>query len=97
PSALDMFPGAKPLSAAYADVVVEGWQGIFVPARTPQPIVERINTEFVKAIRDPEVVKRLREIGFDPVGDTSEQATKVFRRDYERFGTVIRELNLKAE
>jgi hypothetical protein len=35
--------------------------------------------------------------GFDPVGDTSEQAASVFRRDYERFGTVIRELKLKAE
>ena len=97
PAALDMFPGAKPLAAAHPDVVVEGWQGIFLPAGTPQPIVERINAEFVKAIRDPEVVRRLREIGFDPVGDTSEQATNVFRRDYERFGTVIRELKLKAE
>jgi tripartite-type tricarboxylate transporter receptor subunit TctC len=97
PAALEMFPGATPLVAAYPDVVVEGWQGIFVPAGTPQPIVERINAEFVKAIRDPDVVKRLREIGFDPVGDTSEQATNVFRRDYERFGTVIRELKLKAE
>jgi tripartite-type tricarboxylate transporter receptor subunit TctC len=97
PAALEMFPGAKPLAAAYPDVVVEGWQGVFVPAGTPQPIVERINAEFVKAIRDPEVVKRLREIGFDPVGDTSEQAANVFSRDYERFGTVIRELKLKAE
>ena len=97
PAALDMFPGAKPLAAAYPDVVVEGWQGIFLPAGTPQPVVDRINAEFVKAIRDPEVVKRLREIGFDPVGDTSEQAASVFRRDYERFGTVIRELKLKAE
>ncbi|MDI1266525.1 MAG: tripartite tricarboxylate transporter substrate binding protein [bacterium] len=97
PAALEMFPGAAPLSALYPDVIVEGWQGIFLPAGTPQAVVERINAEFVKAVRDPDVVKRLRELGFDPVGDSSEQATAVFKRDYERFGTVIRELKLKAE
>ena len=97
PAALDMFPGVKPLAAIYPDVAVEGWQGIFVPAGTPQPIVDRINAEFVKAIRDPDSVRRLREIGFDPVGDTAEQAADVFRRDYERFGTLIGELKLKAE
>ena len=97
PAQLSMFPGAKPLASLYPDVVVEGWQAIFLPAGTPQAIVERINAEFVKAVREPDVVKRLREIGFDPVGDTSEQATEVFKRDYERFGSVIRELKLKPE
>lgn len=96
-AALDMFPSVKPLAALYPDVTVEGWQGIFVPAGTPQPIIDRINAEFVKAIRDPDSVKRLREIGFDPVGDTAEQAANVFRREYERFGVLIRELKLKAE
>jgi tripartite-type tricarboxylate transporter receptor subunit TctC len=90
---LAMFPGAAPIPGA----TVEGWQGIFLPAGTPPPVVARINAEFVKAVRDPEVVKRLREIGFDPVGDSSEEATAVFGRDYERFGTVIRLLKLKAE
>lgn len=97
PAQLDMLPGAKPLASLYPDVVVEGWQGIFLPAGTPPAIVERINAEFVKAVREPEVVRRLREIGFDPVGDSSAQATEVFKHDYERFGTVIRELKLKPE
>jgi len=97
PAQLAMFPGAKPLSSLYPDVVVEGWQGIFLPAGTPQPIVERINAEFAKAVREPDVVKRLRELGFDPVGDSSEQATAEFKRDYERFGKLIRELKLKPE
>ena len=90
---LAMFPGAPPMQGA----TVEGWQAIFVAAGTPAPIVARINAEFVKAVRDPDVAKRLREIGFDPVGDSSEEATAVFKRDYERFGTVIRSLKLKAE
>jgi tripartite-type tricarboxylate transporter receptor subunit TctC len=97
PAQLAMFPGAKPLASLYPDVVVEGWQGIFLPAGTPQAIVERINAEFAKVVREPDVVKRLREIGFDPVGDSSEAATAEFKRDYERFGTLIRELKLKPE
>jgi tripartite-type tricarboxylate transporter receptor subunit TctC len=97
PAQLSMFPGAKPLVKLYPDVVVEGWQAIFLPAGTPPDIVERINAEFVKAVREPDVVKRLREIGFDPVGDSSAQATAVFKQDYERFGTLIRTLKLKPE
>jgi tripartite-type tricarboxylate transporter receptor subunit TctC len=97
PAQLSMFPGAKPLTRLYPDVVVEGWQAIFLPAGTPPAIVERINAEFVKAVREPEVVKRLREIGFDPVGDGGAEATAVFKQDYERFGSVIRELKLKPE
>ena len=41
--------------------------------------------------------QRLRELGFEPVGDTIEEASAVFKGDYERFGTVIRALKLKPE
>ena len=94
---LAMFPGVVPISSVYPDVVVEGWQGIFLPAGTPRPVIDRINAEFVKVLRDPEIIKRLNELGFDPVGDTSEEATAVFNRDYERFGAIIRDLKLKPE
>lgn len=97
PKPLAMFPGATPLSDRFPGVVVEGWQGIFVPAGTPQPIVHRLNAEIVKIIQDPEIGRRLGELGFNPVGDTSEHASIVVKRDYERFGDVIRSLNLKQE
>jgi len=95
--ALPMFPGAIPMAERYRDVVVEGWQGIFVTANTSQDIVDRINNDVVKALAEPDVAKRLQDIGFQPVGDTSAQATTRVKSDYELFGKIIKSLNLKQE
>ena len=97
PKPLSMFPGAMSMAERYKDVVVEGWQGIFVPAKTPQDIVDKINAEIVKALKEPDVIKRLQDIGFQPVGDTSSEAANIVKADYERFGTIIKSLNLKPE
>ncbi|MDB5619903.1 tripartite tricarboxylate transporter substrate binding protein [Tardiphaga sp.] len=97
PKALEMFPGAMPMAERYPDVEVVGWQGVFVPANTPQPIVDKINEELVKVISEPEVIKRLRDIGFDPVGDSSASAAAIAKTDYDRYGGIIKALNLKSE
>jgi tripartite-type tricarboxylate transporter receptor subunit TctC len=89
-----MFPGVTTIASRYPKVVVDGWQGAFVPAGTPPEVVDRLNTEFVKALRDPTVVKRLRELGFEPIGNGSAEATAIFKDDYERFGATLRDLKL---
>ena len=94
---LAMFPGAAPLASRYPGIVVEGWQGVFVPANTPQPIIDKINEELAKALKEPDVIKRLRDIGFDPVGDPSAAAATIVKGDYDRFGKIIKDLKLKAE
>lgn len=96
-SPLDLFPTAVTMASLYPEVMVEGWQGIFVPASTPRPVLDRLNAEFVKVIRDPEVGDRLRSLGFVPIGDTSDEATAVFKKDYERFGPIIRSLSPGAK
>jgi tripartite-type tricarboxylate transporter receptor subunit TctC len=97
PAALVKFPGAVPMSSRYPKVMVEGWQGILLPSGTPADVRDRLNRELVKIIHDPDIDRRLRELGFDPVGDTAQQAAEVLKADYERFGPVTRSLKLKAE
>jgi tripartite-type tricarboxylate transporter receptor subunit TctC len=97
PSALAKFPGAVSMSSRYPKVMVEGWQGILLPSGVPADVRDRLNRELVKIIRDPDIDRRLRELGFDPVGDTAQQAAEVLKADYERFGPVIRSLKLKVE
>jgi tripartite-type tricarboxylate transporter receptor subunit TctC len=97
PAPLEMFPGVAAMAERYPGVEVVGWQGVFVPADTPQQVVDKINDELVKILREPEVIKRLRDIGFEPVGDSSASAAAVVKRDYDRFGNIIKALNLKSE
>lgn len=95
PGSLSKFPGAAPMASVYPDVVVEGWQAVLLPAGTPQTIREELSRELAKAIHDPEIAGRLRELGFDPVGDTPDEAAAVLRSDLERFGRIIRSLRLQ--
>jgi tripartite-type tricarboxylate transporter receptor subunit TctC len=45
---------------------VDGWQGLFAPAGTPRPIVERIAAEVKRVFEDPEVVATLKKLGAEP-------------------------------
>lgn len=90
-----LFPGVPTIASRFPNVVVEGWQGVFLPAATPKPIVDRLNAEIVKVLRDPEVIQQLKTLGFEPIGDSSAEADRIFRQDYARFGATIESLKTR--
>jgi tripartite-type tricarboxylate transporter receptor subunit TctC len=92
---MSIFPDVPAIASRFPDVVVEGWQGVFVPVNTPQPVIDRLNAELVKALKDPAIVEQLKKLGFEPIGDSSAEATKVFKSDYERFGATISSIGLR--
>jgi len=49
---------------------LEGWNGVFAPAKTPKDIVDRLQREIAAAVRHPDVVKRLNELGAEGVGSS---------------------------
>lgn len=96
----ERFPGRPDLptvAETYPGTVVTTWLAFFAPAGTPQPIIARLNTELVKILRDPDVTKQLLELALIPVADTPEQLGKVVHDDTERWGKLIKELNIKVE
>src|SRR4029078_8771774 len=59
-------PQAQPdlptmIEAGFADFVVDGWYGMFAPARTPKPIVDRLPADINKAVKDPGSVEKWDE------------------------------------
>ena len=74
---------------------LEGWNGLFVPAKTPKDIIERLQREVAAAVRHPDVAKRLIELGADPVGSSSAEQDAILRRQMDQFRTVIREMKLE--
>jgi tripartite-type tricarboxylate transporter receptor subunit TctC len=83
--------------AGFKGVVIEQWQGVFLPAKTPKEIVSRLNTEIVKALTDPKLRERYEQNGLEPVGNTQEQFAAVVRGDYEKYGRLVRELKIKID
>jgi tripartite-type tricarboxylate transporter receptor subunit TctC len=66
------------------------WFGLVAAAGTPRDIVNRLNAETLKAIRLPDVQKRLLEGGSDIVGNSPEAADKFLRDEVEKWGAVVR-------
>lgn len=64
--------------------------GIFVPARTPRPIVDRLAAEVARLTRDPTCRARLTEMGVDPIGSSPEEFTAVWDRELAIWGPIVR-------
>jgi tripartite-type tricarboxylate transporter receptor subunit TctC len=89
-----ILPGVPPIATRFPEVVVDGWQGAFVPAQTPRSVVDRLNEAFVKALRDPDTIKRLNDLGFEPIGDEPAEAAATVKNDLDRFGSVLHQFKL---
>jgi len=79
----------------YPSLELEGWNGLFAPAKTPKDILERLQREVAAAVRHPDLVKRFADIGAEPVGSSSTEQDAILRRQMEQFRVVIREMRLE--
>jgi tripartite-type tricarboxylate transporter receptor subunit TctC len=74
-----------------------GWQGIFVPAGTPRPIVQLLSTEIMKIMRLPDVMEKLISGGAHPVGTTPE-AFEAFRQaEYQKYSKLLPRTAIKSD
>ena len=73
------------------------WMGFFVPAGTPPAVVSRLGDAAGAAMRDPEVVRRLGQIGMLPRGSTPAEFAAFFADQRARLGALVREQGIKAE
>ena len=73
------------------------WMGIYVPTGTPEPVIARLNREFVAMLADPEVAKRLAETGVERVGSTPQQLVEFQRADHDKWARFAREAKLKFD
>lgn len=80
-----------------ADFVVDSWVGILAPAKTPRPIVDRLQRELAEVLKDPEVRSRYATLGIEPVGNTPEQFGAQIRADLARWEKVVKTAGIKVE
>jgi tripartite-type tricarboxylate transporter receptor subunit TctC len=73
----------------YPMLEADGWNGLFVPARTPREIIERLQRETAAAVKSPDIAKRLLDIGAEPVGSTSAEQDAILKRQVEQFKPII--------
>jgi tripartite-type tricarboxylate transporter receptor subunit TctC len=79
----------------FASLELEGWNGLFAPAKTPKDIIERLQREVAAAVRHPDLAKRLADLGAEPVGSSPAEQDAMLRRQMDQFRPVIREMKLE--
>jgi tripartite-type tricarboxylate transporter receptor subunit TctC len=83
--------------AGYPDVQMQQWFGLFAPAGTPRPIVQKLNAAFVRALDSEEVKsKLLPQVAFVIPGSPEDLANMV-KRDIVRLGQVVRDSGARIE
>ena len=73
------------------------WFGLFAPAKTPRPIINRVNGALVKTVKTPELQAQFIALGADPVGSTVEEFTAFVKRDMEKYEKVVRISGAKVD
>lgn len=96
--ALGSLPGVPSLDeAGVTGFEMQSWQGVFAPAGTPTPIVERLGKEIAAIVASPDTQERLRNLGVEPDGRTAEPFAAFQRAEIAKWEKVIREARIQAE
>jgi tripartite-type tricarboxylate transporter receptor subunit TctC len=73
----------------------QNWYGLVVPAKTPEPVVARLNKEIVQIFQLPQSREPLLKLGIDVGTGTPEAFGKYMKSEYDKWGRVIREAGIK--
>jgi len=91
------FPDVPTMKEAGADVEAIIWTGVFAPKATPPDIAKKLEGAFMKIAKLPDVVARLKAIGVDAVGTSTDEFTKTLQSDIARWAAVAKSANIKIE
>jgi len=82
--------------SGYKGFEISGWYGIMAPARTPRPIIDRLNSDIVAVLSTGETPKLLASRGYDPTPTTPEAFAKYLRSEVARWAKAVKEYGIKS-
>jgi tripartite-type tricarboxylate transporter receptor subunit TctC len=83
-------PDAAPIGETLAGYEFNSWLGLFAPAATPRPAIERLSREIASALRTAAARDRLEQLGYQPVGSTPEEFATFFAAEMPRVAELVR-------
>lgn len=83
--------------SGFKDMDVVGWNGVHVPAATPPAVIERINRGINEVLKMRDIQERMTAAGFEIGATTVPDFAAFVKRDFERYGKVIREAQIRAD
>jgi tripartite-type tricarboxylate transporter receptor subunit TctC len=85
------------LELGYPNSDYNFWVGAIVPARTPRPIVDKLNADITELVRSPEIGDAIRKLGCDPLPMTVREFEDLVARELQENAALIKKAGIKAE
>ncbi len=76
---------------------VTGWYGLLAPAKTPAPIIARLNAEFVKAMKSPDILEKMSGLGAEAKGTSSQDFAVHIRAETEKMRAAVKASGARVE
>ena len=92
-----VLPDLPSISETYPGYEARVWYGMLAPAKTPRPIIDRLNRELDQVVRNPEVIQRFATDGSEPVGGPPEVFVKTIAQEIAIWTRLAKETGLKIE
>ena len=93
-----MLPNIQTLiELGYPDTRAGNWYALLAPAKTPSPVIAKLNAAIKTALADPEINKKLLDSGAIPSPNTPEEMGAMLKDEFERWGKIVREKGIKEQ
>ena len=83
--------------AGFPEFQFSAWYGMFAPAKTPKDVVAKLSGALAAALKQPDVIEKLRGVGVTTASGDSAELAKLVPVEYERIGKLIKTANIKAD
>jgi len=83
--------------AGVAGYSLTNWFGLLAPAATPKDVVQKVYVDVKKVLTDPEIIKRIGDLGADVVGNTPEEFGAAMRAESQQWAEIIKAVGIKGE
>jgi tripartite-type tricarboxylate transporter receptor subunit TctC len=81
----------------YKDMVTGSWYAIWAPAKTPETVVSRLNTEIVRIVNMPDVRKRIIDMGGEPIANSSAEFDAFQKAEMARWAKVVKQAGVEVK
>jgi tripartite-type tricarboxylate transporter receptor subunit TctC len=92
-----LLPDVPTLKESGIDLAATAWFAFYVPAGTPVEMVGRLEQRIVVATQAPQIRAKIRALGYEPIGATSDALRTLQQAEFERWGAIVRASGFKAD
>jgi tripartite-type tricarboxylate transporter receptor subunit TctC len=97
PKRLAVLPDVPTVAETVPGYEMTGWQGLWAPAGTPEAIIHKLNAAMIKVISQPDMQKRIEELGYEPLGTSPEEMAKRIHAELAQWTGIVKQENLSLD